>query len=171
MVFQCSVLARSAFRNSFMSWALEFIFMSATHSFAPDRSLRRDCNQFTKPRLQEIFISTKEALVWSPVRCLHSARPLYACACAALHPAWAYLCLFPLPAIPAHSTFAYSFTGHTGTHLLWLTGQWFVRWQSICVVCHLGVSCCPWAEVATTLTIIQFVFKDLPAIMSQEIRI
>lgn len=160
MVFQCSVLARSAFRNSFMSWALEFIFMSATHSFAPDRSLRRDCNQFTKPRLQEIFISTKEALVWSPVRCLH----------AALHPAWAYLCLF-LPPPPAHCSFAYSFTGHTGAHLLWLTGQWFVRWQSICVVCHLGVSCCPWVEVATTLTIIQFVFKDLPALMSQEIRI
>lgn len=167
MVFQCSVLARSAFRNSFMSWALEFIFMSAIHSFAPDRSLRRDCNQFTKPRLQESFISTKEALVWSPVLRLHAALPLYACACAAPHPARAYLRLFPT----AHSSFTYSFTGHTGTPLLWLTDQWFVRWQSIRVVCHLGVSCCPWAEVATTLTIIQFVFKDLPALMSQEIRI
>lgn len=102
MVFQCSVLARSAFRNSFMSWALEFIFMSATHSLAPDRSLRRDCNQFTKPRLQEIFISTKEALVWSSVQCLLSARPLYTCACAALHP----LCLSsppPQPIVPLHT--------------------------------------------------------------------
>lgn len=77
-----------------MSWALEFIFMSATHSFVPDRSLRRDCNQLTKPRPQEIFMSTKEALVWSPVGCLRSTLPLYACA--TLHPAGAYLCLLPL---------------------------------------------------------------------------
>lgn len=39
--------------------------MSTTHEFAPDRSLKRDCNQFTKPRLQEIFIPQKEVLVWS----------------------------------------------------------------------------------------------------------
>ena len=62
------------------SETLEFKFMSAAHCFSPDRALKRDCNQFTKPRLQEIFISLKEILVWSFVHFLNQPPPLSLCA-------------------------------------------------------------------------------------------
>lgn len=54
--------------------------MSATHWFAPDRPLKRDCNQFSKPRLQEIFISRKQVPAWSLVHFLNQPppRPLHA---------------------------------------------------------------------------------------------
>ena len=54
--------------------------MSAAHYFSPDSALKRDCNQFTKPRLQEIFISLKEILVWSFVHFLNQPPPLSLCA-------------------------------------------------------------------------------------------
>lgn len=54
--------------------------MSSAHYFSPDRALKRDCNQFTKPRLQEIFIFLKEVLVWSFVHFLNQPPPISLCA-------------------------------------------------------------------------------------------
>lgn len=118
-----------------------------------------DFRKFSYPQ-KKLWFGALSSVCSQPVLCTHTHAQL------CIQPE---LICAPPPAQPQFLCIQLHW--HTCTHLLWLTGQWFVRWKSICVVCHLGVSCCPWAEVATTLTIIQFVFKDLPALMFQEIRI
>lgn len=133
-----------------MSWVSRRLWNSnlclQLHYFSPDRALKRDCNQFTKPRLQEIFIFLKEVLVWSFVHFLNQPLPFPLCEELLLSSTFHCLCYLlrahpPLRTAPLCAPEFISLNKLTSVLLNDRIYVWFVTSNSFCSILFLDGSC------------------------------